>query len=134
MENFKDSVLIFRKSKGMNQSEFAEKIGISRITLSGIERGTPASRDTIEKICKAFDITKEQLLSYTDKTNEASTIENPWRDALIESLRDDIAFYRELLRQKGPASFLKPLSIDMALKSDKKQTVRELRGGMLKAA
>lgn len=65
--NIKD----LRRSRGLTQEEFAEKIGISTQGLSNIERNRyqPAA-DTIDKICKAFKITPAELLASPSKENE----------------------------------------------------------------
>lgn len=60
-----------RIKHGLTQEEFAEKIGISIQGLSNLERNRyqPTS-DTIDKICKNFNISPVELLLTKNKDNE----------------------------------------------------------------
>ena len=52
-----------RVKNGLTQEEFAEKIGISIQGVSNIERNRyQPTAETIDKICKNFDITPVELL------------------------------------------------------------------------
>jgi transcriptional regulator with XRE-family HTH domain len=104
---------------GLTQEEFATKVEMSRITLSGIERGTPASIDSVTKICTAFEITKEQLLSYG--ATKSST-DNPWKDALVAQLKNEvethkqtIEFLKSLIPRPAQANFLNPSVVARSL-------------------
>lgn len=61
-----------RIKAGLTQEEFAEKIGMSIQGLSNIERNRyqPTS-ETIDKICKCFNITPLELLLTKSNTNES---------------------------------------------------------------
>ena len=50
-------IKIFREEKNMSQQELADKSGISRATISGLERGTitVTTTDTLIKIANALD-------------------------------------------------------------------------------
>lgn len=52
-----------REAKSMTQEELAEKSGISRVTISGLENGTERNTmsKTLIKIAKALDVTIDQL-------------------------------------------------------------------------
>lgn len=65
-----------RIKNGMTQEEFAERIGLSIQGISNIERNRyqPTS-DTIDKICKQFNILPVELLLTDNKDNE-STLNN----------------------------------------------------------
>ena len=65
--NIKD----LRIKHGLTQEEFAEKIGLSIQGLSNLERNRyqPTS-DTIDKICKNFNISPVDLLLTHNKNNE----------------------------------------------------------------
>ncbi len=60
-----------RIKNGLTQEEFAEKIGISIQGLSNLERNRyqPTS-ETIDKICKNFNISPVELLLSKNKDNE----------------------------------------------------------------
>lgn len=62
---FKDNILTMRKMRGMNQEELAEKLQVSRQTLSKWETGEAVP--DIEK-CRAlaeiFDVSLDELVNY----------------------------------------------------------------------
>ena len=60
-----------RRLNNLTQEEFAEKIGISIQGVSNIERNRyQPTGDTIDKICKAFEISPIELLLEKEKTND----------------------------------------------------------------
>ncbi len=63
-----------RKSLNLSQENFAEKIGISRNSLSLIERGInfPAG-SSIDKIHKNFNIPYSELFNFDEKSNPKTT-------------------------------------------------------------
>lgn len=64
-----------RKNLKLSQEKFAEIIGISRHSLSELERGVNfASAETLEKIHKNFKIDYNELFSFSKK--EPSRINN----------------------------------------------------------
>ena len=68
---FKDNLVALRKTKGYSQDELADKIGITRQTLSKYETGD--SLPDIEK-CKLmpdiFGVTVDALISYDNSDSE----------------------------------------------------------------
>lgn len=56
----------FREEKGWTQGELAEKSGVSRITINGIENGRVqvAKTDTLTKIADALGTTVTDLFFY----------------------------------------------------------------------
>lgn len=67
------NIKALRQKNNLTQEEFAEKIGISIQGLSNIERNRyQPNSETIDKICKAFEISPlELLMSNTNsKINE----------------------------------------------------------------
>lgn len=65
------NIKILRINNNLTQEEFAEKIGLSIQGLSNIERNRyQPSAETIDKICKSFDITPAQLLAVHCNTNK----------------------------------------------------------------
>lgn len=60
-----------RQINNMTQEEFAEIIGISIQGLSNIERNRyQPTAETIDKICKSFNILPAELLVVKENTNE----------------------------------------------------------------
>lgn len=69
-KNIKD----LRLKHYLTQEEFAEKIGISVVGLSNLERNRyQPSSDTIDKICETFKITPLELLMTENSTKESLT-------------------------------------------------------------
>lgn len=62
-ELINSSIKTLRQNRHLTQEEFAEAVGISIQGLSNIERNRyQPSADTIDKICKAFNILPVELL------------------------------------------------------------------------
>ena len=62
---FKDNLMMLRKTRGMTQEELAERIDVSRQTLSKYETGE--SLPDVEKsrlIAEVFDVTLDELVNY----------------------------------------------------------------------
>ena len=65
------SINDLRKKHGLTQEQFCEKIGISLQGLSNLERNRyQPTAETIDKICKVFKITPNELLLEPNKENE----------------------------------------------------------------
>ena len=65
-----NKLLTFRKKKGLTQAEIAELAEISDRTYADIERGTTNMRmETLVSICKALNITPNQLLFEQDNSS-----------------------------------------------------------------
>ena len=63
MTKFKENIKELRKQFGLNQSEFAKKIGVSRNIVANWEcdKSEPSLNELI-KISKTFDVGYEELL------------------------------------------------------------------------
>ncbi len=67
---FKDNLIALRKIKNLSQDELAEKINVSRQTVSKYETGE--SFPDIEKaaaIAELFDVSLDELVNYDSKKN-----------------------------------------------------------------
>lgn len=64
----------FRQRKNWNQSELAQKSGISQVSISKIETGKviPNGR-TIIKLCSALGISEEELINNSFQLNNYSS-------------------------------------------------------------
>ena len=57
----------YRARIGVNQSEMGKLVGVSRQTISQIERGDYSPSVTLAlKIAKVFGVTVEEVFSYTE--------------------------------------------------------------------
>ena len=62
------NIAIFRRKAGLKQTELAEEIGLSNITLSRYESGERQPRaEDIKKICAALHCTPNDLLGVETK-------------------------------------------------------------------
>lgn len=62
-EEFGDRVNAFRVSKNLTQCDMSSKIGLSRASISNIERGQQVvTLDTIQKIAGVLGMTDQELL------------------------------------------------------------------------
>ena len=65
-----ENIRKLRHAQGLTQPEFAEKIGVSRNSLSRYENGSsPISTDIIDRICQAFQVTYREIVGEEKMTN-----------------------------------------------------------------
>ena len=57
----KDRIREIRKAKGLNQTEFGAKIGLSQRGVANIETGSNVTERNFNAICKAFNVNPEWL-------------------------------------------------------------------------
>ena len=68
---FKDNLIELRKMHNMSQEELADKIGVSRQTLSKYETGESLPDiEKCKKIADAFSVSVDDLISYDKKDSE----------------------------------------------------------------
>mgnify|MGYP006270046969 CR=1 FL=1 len=67
----KNNVKAYRKKMKLNQSDLGKKVGVSRQTISSIERGKYNPSIVLAlKIAKVFDTSVEEIFSYKEEKNE----------------------------------------------------------------
>jgi transcriptional regulator with XRE-family HTH domain len=91
-----------RKSLGLNQKEFAERLGMKRTTLSMIEVGdNTLTEKNIRLICMTFNVSEEWLRTGKGEMFTASPYEQEffeiYRDLLPETQQSLLQFARQLL-------------------------------------
>lgn len=125
MGDFKNVFKRLRTSTGLTQAEMAQKLGISKSTISMYENGNrEPDFETLEMIADFFNVDIDYLLGRTDKTtllpetvghyylNEDARemaqfmFENPEYKVLFDASRkvkkEDIAFVKEMMdRMRG---------------------------------
>lgn len=58
-----ENIRKLRHAQGLTQPEFAERIGVSRNSLSRYENGSsPISTDIIDRICQAFQVSYREIV------------------------------------------------------------------------
>ena len=108
-------VVQIRKTKGLTQIEFAEKLGFSQSNLSAIELGKiPLTEANIRLICLTFGINEEW---FRDGTGEMTDDE-----ALLSELEKKLLLLYRELDQKG-----KDMLIEYAKKLIEIQGAKETR-------
>jgi len=66
-----------RKIKGFSQEKFAEKIGLSQRTLSGIETGANFTQsNTLDRIAEVLEISAEELFNFNTEYTEKELIKS----------------------------------------------------------
>ena len=61
-EKMNERIIKLRKALGLSQSEFAEKIGVARTTISGIELNKATiTKRTILSICSIYNVNEKWL-------------------------------------------------------------------------
>ena len=61
METLNDFLFKKRNKLGLNKTEFAEYLGISKVTLMNIENGEKVGSFVLNKIGEALDVSVEKL-------------------------------------------------------------------------
>lgn len=75
-KNFATQIKVLRKSLGMNQKEFAAKLGIRQSQLSSYENeAISPSTDMLITIAKEFNVSVDWLCGLTESKTTISTFE-----------------------------------------------------------
>ena len=86
-----------RLKYGLTQEEFAEKVGLTTNGVSNIERNKyQPTAETVDKICKAFDITPQELLitntgANQDIINNIVTLLNQCKPRTLKKIYEIVA-------------------------------------------
>lgn len=106
MENtLNQRVVELRSVLNLSQADFAAKLGLTQVAIWRIESGeTQPRRSTLEKICTTFNVDRNWFINgvgelrFSEGKNSTSIAENPWKDALVQQLNDEIKFLRNALK------------------------------------
>lgn len=104
MENtVSERIKMLRTQLNLSQNEFANKVGASIMTVSRWETGHAIPKKNLYKINQTFGVSMQWLETGAGEMNismhsETKTVDNPWRDALVEQLNDEIQFLRNALK------------------------------------
>lgn len=98
MATFKDMLKYLRNREGLSQAELADKLGLSKSTISMYEVGRrEPDFETLESIADLFNVDMNFLLGKEDSENKASLSPKDTRD--IEKILDQTR--EQLLTQQG---------------------------------
>lgn len=95
-----EEVRRLRRGRGWSQTELATRAGISRQTLSELERGRPPQPSTLERIARVLDTTASAILMAG-----AGQMPEALEEACAQGLIVD-ATMEEILRLRGAEDFL----------------------------
>ena len=106
---FGDKLIALRKKKGLSQEELAEKLGVSRQSVSKWEsNNTYPETDKIVQICNIFECTMDDLIN--DNITDVESIERKNKNninVMVDSFLDFITKTFILLSCSLLFSFLK---------------------------
>jgi transcriptional regulator with XRE-family HTH domain len=91
MESQQSRIKFLRKSLKLNQTEFAEKLGITYSTISKIETGSQLTDQNIRTICLTFGVSEQWL-----RTGEG--------DMFIDKTQQNIKELLDIFSRLSPAS------------------------------
>lgn len=111
-----ERIKALRLALKLNQSDFANEIGVSASLVSTIERGETPSQGTIDLIVETYSVKESWLLTGAgEMTFERKKVSSdaPWKDEAFKHLKDEVTFYRNLLTQMagGKGNFLQALNV-----------------------
>ena len=93
------NIAAYRKLKNWSQAELAEKLEITAVSLSRIERGLAAPRfQTLEKLCQIFECSASELFMSASEENCSHSVPvntNTYSAQLAEQKKQEIAFMAE---------------------------------------
>jgi len=95
-----------RKSKGLKQDQLGALVNLSSTGISSIENGKSIAPDSVKAIASQFPEWYDWIMTGDGptppgilKTSAKKTVdENPWKDALVMEMQNEIAFYKEIIR------------------------------------
>jgi transcriptional regulator with XRE-family HTH domain len=100
---YRKKILLYRKKKGYNQKELADRLGIGATTVSGWERGayTP-DIDTLFVICRLLGVTLNDMFGIDEFSDaNALTVTGIERDIVLAYRKADGIGKAMVLRALG---------------------------------
>lgn len=92
MAHISDTIKALRTAKRLTQSEFAERIGVTKSTVSAYENGTRLpSYDVLIRVTRVFHVTTDFLLGCGER--DSLDVTGLTREQ-IESIQDIVATYQ----------------------------------------
>lgn len=103
--NFGEKLVLLRKKKGFSQEDLAEKLGVSRQSVSKWESGnTYPETDKIIQICNLFECSMDDLIN--DKINDIEQIERANKTGLNEAWDSLLDFIVKTINMFSRMTFL----------------------------
>lgn len=120
-----EQLKLLRKDKNLNQTEFAESIGMSRIFIATIESGknVPSER-TIRDICQLYKVNRDWLVDGVGDMYKKLSQEEVITDFMADLLNDEDASFKKRLIEvlaglpDDKWEWLESLALSLANKQD----------------
>jgi transcriptional regulator with XRE-family HTH domain len=101
--NVNQRVKLLRKTLGISQEKFANELELSLISVNRMEKGSEVSLKTVKKIVEKFGISEKWLSEGIGELEVNLPIKeevyvNPYKDALVRELKEEVDFLRQLLK------------------------------------
>ena len=118
---FGDKLIQLRKKNGLSQEELAEKLGVSRQSVSKWEsNNTYPETDKIIQIANLFDCSMDDLIN--DKITDVEStlrknknnIQNVW-DSLLEFITDTVNMFSKMKFKDGLKCIIEMIIIVLAI-------------------
>lgn len=127
-----ERIKLLRTSLNLTQNQFAAAIESTLTTVSRIENGgSKPQLGTIKAIIRVYNVNTEWLNfgkgEMFNETKEVSQSANPWKDALIEEMKSEIEFLKQLLLNlsgKASANFNDAFDLASLLQGKSIESVR----------
>lgn len=125
-----ERIILLKNELKLTDIDFCNKSEISTGTLQRIKKGEPISSKIIFSISEGLNINREWILTgkgerdLPAKKNESA---NPWKDALIDEMKSEIEFLKQLLLNlsgKASANFNDAFDLASILKKNSVESVR----------
>lgn len=95
----RDRIRAARKALGMNQTDFAEKLGLTQTSLSMIESGSTITDKNVKLICTTFNINERWLRTGEGEMFSSSPHEKEFQQ-IFDELTPDTQQYLLLMAKE----------------------------------
>lgn len=99
MSNINDRIKSLRKNLNLSQEAFGNRIGITRASISNIEKGTRnMSEQTLKSICREFNVSSAWLKEGVGDMFNDMDMDVDLLNKVDEILSGEDEFYKNILR------------------------------------
>ena len=126
-----ERIILLKNKLNLSDIDFCARAEISTGTLQKIKSKGSISMKIVNSVCIAFNVSRDWLLEGNgeifEPTKEVSQSANPWKDALIEEMKSEIEFLKQLLLNlsgKASANFNDTFDLASLLNQKSIESVR----------
>ena len=116
MNSIGERIRELRTARKMTQNEFADRINVTKSTVSAYENGTRLpSHDVLIKIARLFKVSTDNLLGYSEKsvldvTGLTRTQINTLQDVITTYQRHNL-LYQKMMEEDGGREWLTSMEL-----------------------